>query len=58
MKAVIEYSSDYKGCKKRIQEINSLEELFQLQKKEGYPLIIKNNVDTEFTIEVYDEYRE
>jgi hypothetical protein len=64
MKAVIGYSSDWKGTKTRIEEVNSLEELLELQKKEVSPLIVTRGVDdkfkdkAEFTIEVYNDYRE
>lgn len=43
-------------------EINSLEELMELQKEVGNPIIVKetlnNQVYSEYELEIYDGYRE
>lgn len=64
MKALIEYSGDWMNKKTRIEDIDSLEQLLELHKKEKNPLIITKqvkqwkNIKADFSIEVYDTYRE
>lgn len=61
MKVLIEYPMEPK--RKRVEEINTLEELLNLCKKEGFDLIIAKEIDkrypeTDFSILVYDGYIE
>lgn len=66
MKALIERTTGYGDDNTRVEEINSLEELLELMKKEKNPLIISNyspwekdaRTDIDFTIEIYDGCRE
>lgn len=66
MKILITYTRDFDDEITRIEEINTLEELVKLQKKEGNPLIILNKKDTDnqnndnvdMIIEVYNDFRE
>lgn len=64
MKALISYTSSYHGDERiRVDDINTIDDLLNLMKKEGNELIISDkdkwcepNID--FQIEVYDGYRE
>lgn len=65
MKVLITYSSSWKenAMEDRTEEINTLEDLLNLMKKEGNDLIISpkqswTKEDVDFEIEVYNGYRE
>ena len=64
MKAVLTRTSDWMDKKTKVIEVNSIEDLLKLHKEKNNDLIISRDVDdkfkneAEFTIEIYDDYRE
>ena len=64
MKAVLTRTSDWMDKKAKVIEVNSIEDLLKLHKEKNNDLIISRYVDenfkgeADFTIEIYDDYRE
>lgn len=60
MKFLLHRTSDAYGARTKEVEINSLEELMALRRREGWPIVIDAAPDDgePGTLEIYDDYRE